>query len=429
MHPTKRAVLAGGLLASLAATSRADARRSAASSAASDLTTYIGFGVKASGGAGDTATGSWIEERLAALGLATTRQSFEVPYFDPAVATLQLGANPATFVPLMPAATTSMSGLEAPFAIIPVERLEDTAFEPGSLVAIVLPHRRWSTAAHPMIQNAIATGFARGAGAIMLVTTGPTGEAIALNVAHDAKAYAGPVGILGPNDLAALVKTRRSPLARFALAGQAGTRAAFNVVANTKTQGANRIVVSTPRSGWGICAGERGPGVAAFLDLAAWLAQRRVPATFVCTSGHEFENMGGALFLRERAPKPAEVALWVHLGANLAARDWHETGRGLLPLPSADPQRFLMASADLLPAARSAFAGLPGLENPYELSAEAQGELKEIRAANYTRAIGIFGAHRYHHTPLDDERAVSAALVAPVLAALQKFISMAAGRN
>jgi hypothetical protein len=135
--------------------------------------------------------------------------------------------------------------------------------------------------------------------------------------------------------------------------------------------------------------------------------------------------MGGALFLRERAPKPADIALWVHLGANLAARDWHETGRGLLPLPSADPQRFLMASQDLIPAARSAFAGLPGFESPYPLAAEAQGELKEIRAAGYARAVGIFGAHRYHHTRLDDERTVSAALIPPVLTALQTFITTA----
>ena len=54
----------------------------------------------------------------------------------------------------------------------------------------------------------------------------------------------------------------------------------------------------------------------------------------------------------------------MHLGAAVAARDWHERGAQLSPLPSADPQRFLLASGALLNAARAAFAGQPGLEAP-----------------------------------------------------------------
>jgi hypothetical protein len=425
MRPTKRTFLVGGLLASAAsaaAPARASAKAKPMTSIASDLETYIGFGVKASGGAGDDASGAWIERRLQGLGYAVERHGFQILYFEAAEARLSLGGTAAPVTPLLPVTQTLAAGLEGPLVVVAADAVDAAPFPAAAIVALVLPYRRWSTAVHPLIQKALAAVFARGAAAVVLVTTGPSEEAVALNVAPDAAVYPGPVGVMGPAGLATLLKARDGSPARLQLTGRSGMRTAFNVVAEKAGRG-RRIAVSTPRSGWGVCAGERGPGVAAFLALAAWLAERGAATSLVCTSGHEFENFGGHTFLRERAPKPADVALWVHLGANLAARDWHEAGNALLPLPSADPQRFLMASEDLLPAVKAAFAGLPGLESPYRLSADAQGELKEIFAAGYTRALGIFGAHRYHHTAKDDARCVSADMVAPVVAALQSFVA------
>lgn len=424
MRVTKRALFVGGLLATLGASLTRAATRSTMPSIADDLSTYIGFGVKASGGEGDNASGAWIEKRLAELGFEVSRQTFDVPFFEPVATSITVGDATVPLVPLLPVKTTGADGREGAFVIARADAPDATTIDSGSVVALVLPHRRWSTAAIPLVQNAIKVCFAKGAAAIVFVTTGPTGEAIALNVSPDA-IYDGPVGVIGSNDLVALAKAGRNPRARATLDGKTGKRSAFNVIATSQPERSPRIVVSTPRSGWGVCAGERGPGVAAYLAVAALIAERKLPVTFVCTSGHEFENLGGHHFLRHEAPKIDAVSLWLHLGANLAARDWHETGAGLAPLPSADPQRILMASEDMLPIVREAFAGLPGLEAPYKLSAEAQGELKEIRAAGYTRALGIFGAHRYHHTKLDDQRCVRAELVAPVVQALAKVIDRA----
>ena len=55
----------------------------------------------------------------------------------------------------------------------------------------------------------------------------------------------------------------------------------------------------------------------------------------LATSGHEYEYMGGEHYLTQSPPPPARTRLWVHIGASLAARDWHELGPRLLPLPSA----------------------------------------------------------------------------------------------
>jgi hypothetical protein len=184
-------------------------------------------------------------------------------------------------------------------------------------------------------------------------------------------------------------------------------------------------VLSTPRSGWFGCAGERGTGLAVWLMLAQWAARARLPVNvaLVATSGHEYEYAGGERYIAELAPKPKDTALWLHLGANVAARDWHERRPLLSPLPSADPQRFLLAGPKLVPALAKAFAGQPGLENPYPADPKlAAGELGSILAAGYDPAMGVFGAHRFHHTRSDDLRCVSPALIPPVAAAFAKVI-------
>src|SRR5690606_10713083 len=158
---------------------------------------------------------------------------------------------------------------------------------------------------------------------------------------------------------------------------------AFNIIGRLDRGKGRWITISTPRSGWFGCAGERGGGIAAWLDLA-----RAAPAllpdhdlAFLCNSGHEYENLGAEASLKAVAPKPTETHFWLHLGANVAARDWHEGLFGLAPLSGADSQRYLVASPPLLPAARRLFAGLAGLENPYSSEALSAGELTAIIAA------------------------------------------------
>jgi hypothetical protein len=121
--------------------------------------------------------------------------------------------------------------------------------------------------------------------------------------------------------------------------------------------------------------GERGPGLAAWLGLARWAAERRLPVdlTFLCTSGHEYDNAGGIAYLARLALAPAKTALWAHLGANVAARDWHDLGPSLQPLSSADPQRYMVASDSLLGEVRRAFAGQPGLQDPYPAEPARRG--------------------------------------------------------
>ena len=386
------------------------------------LERYFGFGDKTSGGPGDTAAGAWLESELTRAGYECGRQAFTTPYFDAEEATLSIEGRTASVIPQAIVTPTGPQGLTAPLkSASGAGRLD------GAIALIVLPSRRWSSALDGLIQAALADVWARGAAAAVLVTTGPSGDALALNAPAHRDPAAGPVAVLAPRDAPAFLDAAADGrTGRLVLAGQGGERPAFNLTARL-TRGAGRaLVLSTPRSGWFGCAGERGSGIAVWLAAALWLAGRSddIDVELVAISGHEYENLGGARYLEDLAPAPARTRLWVHVGANLAARDWHELRDPPLPLPGPDSQRYLLASPDLAGAFGRAFAGHPGLEAAYPATVEnSAGELTNILRAGYPSAAGFFGNHRFHHSRSDDLRCVSGDMVRPVSEALRAALA------
>ncbi|HYE46393.1 MAG TPA: hypothetical protein VEA44_11550 [Caulobacter sp.] len=410
---TRRAVVAAGTLAGAAEAAVPTAGMAA------DLDRYVGFGSKRSGGAGDEAGGQWLASRLEALGYATRRQAIEVPFIEDEACDLILADG--TVVPLL---------AQAPWVAGEVSgRLFDPANGRGEIAVVRLSHARWSTSQSPEVRAGLAAARAAGARGVVLVTNGPSGEALALNALPGSPEPGAPVqAVLAPSKAGPVLAALASgQAARLRLAGRIGRRPAWNLIGELDRRADRWLCISTPRSGWFACAGERGPGIAVWLALAAWAARAplRLNVALLAASGHEFENHGGHLAIAAAMPPPSRTALWLHLGANLAARDWHETGGQLLPLSNADSQRFLVATPDLLPAARAAFAGLPGLEAPYPSSRGAAGELGEVLKAGYAPAAGVFGAHRLHHAACDDMRCLHPPLVEAAAAAAERFLRAA----
>jgi hypothetical protein len=389
------------------------------------LERYAGFGSKASGGYGDEASGAWLEAELSRLGYATRRQAFEVPYFATKQASLTSGALQANVIAQAIVSPTGPRGLTAPLKLAS-EHGELT----GAIALVALPYKRWVALAEPQVAQPLADAVSRGAAGVVLITTGPTGEAISLNVSPHKLPVGQPVAILAPKDAQPfLAAAKAGGVGTLVLDGAGGRRQAYNLIARLDRRAAETVVISTPRSGWFDCAAERGSGVAIWLWLAGWLARARgdVNVEFLATSGHEYDFVGGEHFLTDAAPPPASTRLWVHIGASAAARDWHELGPKLLPLPSADSQRVLTATADVLEPTRQAFRGINGLEATYLADkAMAGGELTNVLNAGYRSAIGLYGGHRYFHTQADDMRCVSGELVAPVASAFRSAISTAA---
>ncbi|QCB53625.1 hypothetical protein E5675_03660 [Sphingopyxis sp. PAMC25046] len=425
--PTRRGFLAGATALPIVAAAHVDAA-TAPDAIAADLSTYIGFGNKQSGGAGDTACGHWLATELERAGFAVEKVPISVPWFDEERCEIALGEARAPLRAQPIVTPTPNGGVSGPLVRVDAHGQADAPLA-GALALVDLPYGRWSSALSKPVRAPVDAAFAGGAKAAVIITNGPTGQVIALNADGRAPMFAGPVGLLAPAEAAPFLAAamRREP-ARVTLAGRGGRRAAFNVIGRLDRGKRRWLVVSTPRSGWTVCGGERGGGVAAWLDLA-----RRAPAAFpdhdiafLCNSGHEYENLGAEESLKAVAPKPAETHFWLHLGANLAARDWHEGLFGLAPLPGTDSQRYLVVSPPLLPAARRLFAGLAGLEAPYASDRISAGELTAIIKAGYPSVAGLFGVHRFHHVEGDDARCVDAAAVAATTAAFRQLLVTAA---
>ncbi|MDT7530983.1 hypothetical protein OVY29_20165 [Sphingopyxis sp. SE2] len=425
--PTRRGFLAGATALPIATAVHVDAA-TAPNAIAADLSTYIGFGNKQSGGAGDTACGHWLATELDRAGFAVERLPISVPWFEGEGCEIVAGERRAPLHPQPIVTPTPNGGVSGPLVRVDAHGQTDAPLA-GAIAIVDLPYGRWSSALPKPVRAPVDAAFAGGAKAAVIITNGPTGQVIALNADGRAPMFAGPVGLLAPAEAAPFLAAamRREP-ARVTLAGRGGRRAAFNVIGRLDRGKRRWLVVSTPRSGWTVCGGERGGGVAAWLDLA-----RRAPAAFpdhdiafLCNSGHEYENLGAEESLKAVAPKPAETHFWLHLGANLAARDWHEGLFGLAPLPGTDSQRYLVVSPPLLPAARRLFAGLAGLEAPYASDRISAGELTAIIKAGYPSVAGLFGVHRFHHVEGDDARCVDAAAVAATTAAFRQLLVTAA---
>ncbi len=396
---------------------------------AADLDKYIGFGSKPAGGMGDMACGAWLAGELESAGYAIERQTVSVPFFTPGRTELVCGGATATVWPQPIVIPTGPDGATGPLVRVDASSGADAPLA-GAIALVDLPFARWSTAIAKPVREPIAAAFAAGAKAVVVITNGPTGKVIALNADGRKPMFAGPVALLAPDDARPfLAAAMRRDNATLHLTGETGRRPAFNFVGRIDRGRKRWLAISTPRSGWYGCAAERGSGIAAWLWLARWASRavRDYDLAFVCNTGHEYEYLGASESLKAIAPKPAETPFWLHLGANFAARDWHEgVGTGQ-PLPSIDAQRFLSVSPALLPLARRTFAGHVGFEAPYSSAVLAAGELSEIIAAGYPTVAGVFGIHRFHHVALDDARCVSAASVATTAAAFQQFVASVVG--
>lgn len=370
-----------------------------------DLFRYLDFGNKRAGGPGDNACGNWLASELAQAGYAVERQYYEVPFFEASTAELVCEGRAVSIYPQPVVVPTGPEGLAGPLVRVDGHGQFSGSMK-GAIALVDLPHARWSSMLSPAVRGPIEAAFAAGASAAVAITNGPSGKVIALNADGRGPMFPGPVALLAPDlaqDLLAAAMTGKD--ARLTIDGKGGRRAAFNFVGRLDRGKQRWLAISTPRSGWFGCAAERGSGVAAWLELARW-AEHALPdhnLSFLCNTGHEYEYLGAAEAMKEIAPPVDRTDFWLHIGANVAARDWHVIV-GVSPLPSVDSQRYLAISPGLLPVARTLFAGQAGYEEPVSSDVLSAGELDEVIKAGYAPAAGVFGIHRYHHTAEDDAR-------------------------
>jgi hypothetical protein len=391
---------------------------------AADLTRHASFGEKFSAGPGDVATAGWVAGRLRAAGYSVVESTFEAPYFVPRATQLRAGDATATVIPQAPVAPTGAAGVSAPLALVESE----VGGVRGRIALVVAPFARHAALFPDRgLGQTVRAAAEAGAAAVVIVSTGPSGEAIALNAPEERPFISVPAAVLAPKHAAPFVAAARAgAMATLVLDGDATHRPSPNVVARIE-RGERWLVISTPRSGWFGCVGERGTGTAVFLELADWAA-RRFPGTSVFlmnTGGHEYFFAGSHRVLHE-APPPDKTLVWAHIGATLAARNSEQRNGRLATLDTVDPSRTLMATDSAHAAATEAFRGLTGLEQAVAVRPQA-GELSTFTDRGYPRAFAVIGQHAWFHTVEDTLERVDAALLTPVLHAHRRAIELLVG--
>lgn len=387
-----------------------------------DLQTHASFGLKFSGSPGDNATAEWTANRLSSLGYRVDVSEFDAPFFVSRTTRMQIGPVSVDVVPQAPVLVTGSRGVSAALAIVEDDgRVGNVR---GRIAVIVAPFARHA-ALFPdrSIGRPVVAAAEAGAVGIVVVTTGPSGEAVALNCPEDGPFVPVPVAILAPKHADPVVEAARSGSdATLTIDGEATHRPCKNIVARLE-RGPSWVAMSTPRSGWYHCVAERGTGQAAFLEIAAWL-EREYPehSVFLMNTGaHEYFFAGSHRVL-DQAPPPERTLAWAHIGATLAARDAVETDGKWVMLDTVDPNRRTMATPSARAAVIESFAGLVGLDTPGIVQPQA-GELSTFTEMGFDKAFACIGLHRWFHTIEDTIECVDARLLLPVVRAHQATLA------
>ena len=225
---------------------------------------------------------------------------------DPELAYVEIGGRKTEGVPLFDGGFTGPEGVAGPLGPL----------GSGSAIGV-------AEAGSELVREYMEARRAGDHRAIVAVT--PTGAGVALmNAVHFFDPFGPPVLQVGSEELERLVgEARQGSEAQVVVTAARRPAKSYNVTARMEGRdgGLAPVVVMTPRSGWWHCAGERGGGIACWLEVMRSMAAAD-PARdvlFVATSGHEIGLPGIEAFLKERPGILAGAESWVHFGANIGA--------------------------------------------------------------------------------------------------------------
>jgi len=241
------------------------------------------------GTAEDARTLDWFEDRVRALGANTERQPWSFDRYDAEWSVTVDGAD-VVALPLFYEGTGEIESTTPLVALV-------SAVPFGTFP-------EWTTI--------VADARTAGAPVAVLATRSPSGGLVAPN-RSPAEPGSGLPALLVTGSLAERLQ-RASVRARVAARIVAGRTS--NVIGRLGSgPDRDRLLLTTPLSGWFRCARARGPGIAVMLAVAERLAAEGVPILVNGNSGHELIDLGAHRFAET---KPAARAIF-HFGMGVAA--------------------------------------------------------------------------------------------------------------
>ena len=257
----------------------------------------------------DRASGDWLFDSVARLGLSPAKETFVLDRVDPGDCHLVVDGRRIDGLPLFDGGFTGSDGVKGRLGALGSD---------GEIGFVVAPP---NTAAAGALGEARRQSLHK---AIVCVTNGGRAGLSLNNADAFLKPFGPPVLQVSSVELRDLQQhaTKGSRVQLFAPVTR--TRAeSFNVttVVAGSTSGLEPLVIMTPRSGWYACASERGGGIACWLEVMRALRQTgpRRDVLFVASSGHELGYLGIEVFAENRPGLAARAVGWMHFGANIGA--------------------------------------------------------------------------------------------------------------
>ena len=241
------------------------------------------------GTAEDARTLDWFEDRLRALGATTERQAWSFDRYE-ATWRVSIDGEDVAALPLFYEGTGMIESAKPFIAAV-------SAVPAG---------------ASPEWPTVVANARSAGAPVAVVATRSASGGLVAPN-RSPAEPGSGLPTLLVAGALAERLGTAS---VRAQITARVARTRTSNVVARLGAgPDHDRLMLTTPLSGWFRCAGERGTGIAVMLAVAERFAAEGVPLLLNGNSGHELVDIGAHRFAET---KPEARAVF-HFGASVAA--------------------------------------------------------------------------------------------------------------
>ncbi len=383
-----------------------------------DVVYYNDTGHHRTGSAGELKTDEWITRELTDTGLEVSFQNLSVRQYFPKTGEIVVGDQTITCFPLWYPFSKNKYHGKGQIVNYPAEN-------PNLKNKICLCEGDASFQSHQSAIEIVGSIASAGALAIIIISNSRSGRIAAINTPAGVAPWPIPVLITGAKDKEWLVSAvQQQQFAHINLSGSDKKKTpAKNIFGRWYSNDQPWFMISTPKSGWFDCGGERGTGVALALGIARWIGKRKPAMNYWLdfNTGHELDNLGMQQFLAAAAPPPEKVKGWIHLGANIATFKFNDGPSGLQRISNLSKHLIVGNDSNLLTIAKQSFSSIEGI-HIYEN--EAIGELVPVISAGY-RGICLHGGHYYFfHTPADGPQGSAPELLEPIMEALINMLEV-----
>lgn len=251
---------------------------------------YSGMGFHRTGSEVDLATADWMAEQLSTAGFSTHLED-------------------VAFEQFVSSSSLTVSGDEIFHLVVPYTWTGQ--LETSSVTAQALDPKYGGTP--DVLEEPITGAAGSGHEAAIFATSHAEGSLQAIN------RELGPVPVRFPTVLVAgnQLETVQSDDIRLQISASLRPGVTRNVIGRNRLAVANPsaspLVLTTPLSGWFMCAGERGTGIAVLLGMLERLEDR--PVLVVATGGHELGWFGATRWVDNADVTPSTS---IHVGASIA---------------------------------------------------------------------------------------------------------------